>query len=740
MRTSMPRRALLGLFLAIGILLSHGAGNSSMHAESSAIVSSALGEEGDLSITSESATKISQWVATQEWLGPISAVALSPFFGLACLTGMATYGPEWMQQNPLLQTSGPMNNPVLFWILASLTIVTSLPRWSKLSKPIAFGVETIEAYASILIIVLMRLSVSYPEDGVTTVGQLSADVSFAGLGSVSVTVLMSLAMAINLIVVNTIKMGLDIIVWVIPIPGIDAVVEIANKVLCGLLLALFAISPLLATIVDLSIFVACALLYGFVVRRLVYYRECVLYPIIERFIPSRDPVTSSATVFLGARWHGYPRLTRCELILAEGGAQGELMVRRWFSVKRYWVERCKDGPRVGLVDQCMSFESDFGPLTLLARKGTALYHASVAMATAMMLLLGVQGVQAQSLKTAIVDSEFVFDSASFPSCHASTIEQSNGAMVAAWFGGTHEKHPDVGIWFSRQNDEVWSPPREVANGVVEASDRRAGVPDRYPTWNPVLFQPRRTVDATNPPLVLFYKVGPTPETWWGMMQTSGDGGQTWTKASRLPDGFLGPIKNKPVELPDGTWLCPSSTESEEDDSRWQVHFEWTRDGGSTWQRTSAINDGIAIRAIQPSLLHLGAEHWLAIGRTREDRVFETETRDAGRSWSPMRLGSLPNNNSGLDAITLHSGMHLVVYNHVAGTPGEWGGKRTPLNVALSKDGTTWHPALELESEPGEFSYPAVMQSSDGMVHITYTWNRKKIKHVVLDPSHLVLGP
>jgi len=332
-----------------------------------------------------------------------------------------------------------------------------------------------------------------------------------------------------------------------------------------------------------------------------------------------------------------------------------------------------------------------------------------------------------------MQAKFIYETAPFPSCHASTIEEGRDGLVAAWFGGTHEKHPDVGIWVSRHIDGQWTAPVEVADGVVPQSDRGPGIPGRYPTWNPVLFQPRHDKDA---PLVLFYKVGPTPETWWGMMMESVDGGKSWSKPVRLPDGILGAIKNKPVELADGTWLCPSSTESEEEESKWQVQFEWTTDRGRSWQRTPSLNDGVAIQAIQPSLLHLGGDRWRAIGRSRQDRIFEMDSSDGGRTWSEMRLGSLPNNNSGIDAVTLKSGMHVIVYNHVAGTPGEWGGKRTPLNVAVSKDGTTWQPWAVLESEPGEFSYPAIIQSSDGLIHITYTWNRKRIKHVVLDPASL----
>lgn len=344
----------------------------------------------------------------------------------------------------------------------------------------------------------------------------------------------------------------------------------------------------------------------------------------------------------------------------------------------------------------------------------------------------------------ILSANFIYESAPFPSCHASSIEETADGLIATWFGGTHEKHPDVGIWVSRlsypsnkrstNTNATWSPPVEVANGKGAAPDGK-----QLPTWNPVLFQPKTGSEPK--PLVLFYKVGPSPETWWGMMTTSHDQGISWTEPKRLPDGFLGPIKNKPVERSDGAWLCPSSTETEEEPSRWNVHFEITNDQGNTWTRSPALNqqplnDGLALQAIQPALLHLGPQHWLAVGRSRQDKVFETESKDDGATWTPLTLGKLPNNNSGLDTVTLHNGKHLMVYNHVAGTPGQWGGKRTPLNVAWSADGKSWNPWLVLENTPGEFSYPAIIQSRDGLVHITYTWNRKKIKHVVVDPQSL----
>src|SRR4029079_15262609 len=97
----------------------------------------------------------------------------------------------------------------------------------------------------------------------------------------------------------------------------------------------------------------------------------------------------------------------------------------------------------------------------------------------------------------VLRSEFIFDTAPFPSCHASTIAETKSGLVAAWFGGTAERNPDVGIWFSRLENGKWSAPVEVANGTGFSTNR-------FPTWNPVLFQPE------DGPLMLFYKVGPSP--------------------------------------------------------------------------------------------------------------------------------------------------------------------------------------------------------------------------------------
>jgi predicted neuraminidase len=163
-----------------------------------------------------------------------------------------------------------------------------------------------------------------------------------------------------------------------------------------------------------------------------------------------------------------------------------------------------------------------------------------------------------------VKAEFIVDQPSFPSSHASTIVETRDGIMASWFGGPHERHPEVVIWTARLEGGKWSAPTQVADGI------QADGKTRNPCWNPVLFQPKEG------PLLLFYKVGPSPDAWWGMLMTSSDNGRTWSKPVRLPDGNVGPVRNKPVQWPDGSILCGSSTE----DRGWQIHMERTLDLGA----------------------------------------------------------------------------------------------------------------------------------------------------------------
>lgn len=306
---------------------------------------------------------------------------------------------------------------------------------------------------------------------------------------------------------------------------------------------------------------------------------------------------------------------------------------------------------------------------------------------------------------------FPLDNRPTPGCHASTIEQARGGqIVAAWFAGADEGADDVGIWVSRLENGRWSKPVEVANGVMS-------VQKRYPCWNPVLFQPQEG------PLVLFFKVGPTPSGWWGEWTVSNDAGKTWTPQRRLPPDVMGPIKNKPIQLDDGRILCPASSEHQ----GWQAHVEVTRDL-KEWKVIGPLNEGKDISVIQPTILTYPNGRLQMLCRTRRERfVAQSWSQDGGKTWTPFEATTLPNPNSGIDAVTLKDGRQLLVFNNTRKG-------RTPLNVAVSQDGSQWEVVVTLEDQPGEYSYPAVIQSDDGLVHITYTYLRKGIKHVILDPG------
>jgi predicted neuraminidase len=178
-----------------------------------------------------------------------------------------------------------------------------------------------------------------------------------------------------------------------------------------------------------------------------------------------------------------------------------------------------------------------------------------------------------------------------------------------------------------------------------------------------------------------------------------------------------------VQLPDGTILSPTTTEENKLFGLWKVHFELSKDLGKTWSKIELAPVALekTIQAIQPSILFHDNNKLQALGRSKGGKIFET--------WSALSYTNLPNPNSGTDAVTLKNGTHLLVYNHT-----ERG--RSPLNLAISKDGKNWEAALVLEKDPGEYSYPAIIQTADGMVHITYTWKRLRVRHLMIDPTML----
>ena len=361
-----------------------------------------------------------------------------------------------------------------------------------------------------------------------------------------------------------------------------------------------------------------------------------------------------------------------------------------------------------------------------------------------------------ALHPAVLENQFLYEKASFPECHASTIvELENGDLVAAFFGGTKERNPDVCIWVCRKpkGSDTWTEPVKVADGVFDLNDPDAKIAGitadikdhRKACWNPVLFQ------VPGGDLLLFFKIGLNVPDWTGWLVRSKDGGKTWSQREALPLGFLGPIKNKP-EFINGRILCPSSTEGEQG---WRIHIEYSDDMGKTWKTTGPIpaelefpsqyrnmnadeKEKRPILVIQPSILKHKDGTLQVICRTRNSHLATSWSKDNGSTWSKVTLiEGLPNNNSGTDAVTLQDGRHALVYNNFSPLLGDKKGVRTPINLALSDDGIHWTPVLTLEDSPvREYSYPAIIQGKDGKLHITFTWRRELIKYMEIDLNKL----
>jgi predicted neuraminidase len=311
---------------------------------------------------------------------------------------------------------------------------------------------------------------------------------------------------------------------------------------------------------------------------------------------------------------------------------------------------------------------------------------------------------------ALVKEELLFTNAPFSSAHASTIcETAPGVFLVACFGGTEEQANDVAIWMQKYENGKWAAIKEIA--------RHQDVP----CWNPVLFA------LPSGEVLLFYKVGRAPFSWSGYLKRSYDGGESWTHFEKLPAGILGPAKNKPLLLEDGTLLCGTSWESYKADACW---VDVTKDFGKTWQKYGPIalkdcEQGM----IQPTLFQINDHTLFMLSRPRQGlrAIVKSISKDKGKSWSDPEVIEIANPDTGSDGVVLKDGK--IVYVNNTQTLG-----RSKLDILVSNDqGNTFTSVFQLENEPGrEFSYPAIIQAQNGDIHITYTYNRECIKHVVLN--------
>lgn len=358
---------------------------------------------------------------------------------------------------------------------------------------------------------------------------------------------------------------------------------------------------------------------------------------------------------------------------------------------------------------------------------------------------------------AVIADDFLYKTTSFPECHSATIaETTKGDLVATYFGGTKERNPDVCIWISRKpkGSSEWLAPQIVADGVFKTGSpeaRLAGLsgidstttvaakgpiidekirknPEGYQRkacWNPVVYQ------VPGGDLLIFFKIGKDVADWTGWVVRSKDGGKTWSKREPLNENYLGPVKNKPI-LSKGRLIAPTSIEK----GGWKLYFEYSDDMGKTWKRTDFVAADEGVKAIQPAIMTLADGRLAAVARTRSEHIGITYSSDNGLTWSKLRLIDTPNNNSGLDAVTLKDGRHVMICNEKPIPKGIKNGKgvRTPLSLIVSDDGEHWKHWMTLEDSPvSQYSYPSIIQTEDGHIHCIYTWRRQRIKHVEVVP-------
>jgi predicted neuraminidase len=304
---------------------------------------------------------------------------------------------------------------------------------------------------------------------------------------------------------------------------------------------------------------------------------------------------------------------------------------------------------------------------------------------------------------------FIFEKAPFPSCHASTlVEHEPGKLMAAWFGGKAEGAKDVEIWAATFDGKAWSEPKVM------------GTEPGQPTWNPVLFKSAKGT------LSLWYKAGPKPDNWTGYVRTSADSGKTWSKPEMLPSTFVGPVRAKPIQLANGTILAGTSWESYKN---WVPFVDRSTDDGKTWTRSNPFPVPEKFNQIQPTLFETKDGRIVALLRSRNPLVIcRAESKDGGATFAPAEETKLANPSAGIDCVRTKEGDVFLIYNPNAAL-------RTPISLARSEDdGKTWKRVADLETEPGEYSYPAMIQSAAGTLEITYTWKRTHIKYVRVDPK------
>ena len=319
-------------------------------------------------------------------------------------------------------------------------------------------------------------------------------------------------------------------------------------------------------------------------------------------------------------------------------------------------------------------------------------------------------------------SELIFDKIpGYPVHHCSSIVLApNGDLLVTWYGGSYESSDDQVLFLSRRKkgSRTWSKPEILVRSPGK------------PPGNALIFK----TDDHRVWVVWGRMEGSQPMlrgTGWNhcrlFYRTSSDSGVTWTEDKPFFHDTFGWLpRNLSITLSDGTLILPLSDElhgyGPDGKGADLSFFLATNDNGATWTRSGIMRGGE-----QPTFVQRGDGSLLAYLRVRPN-IVASESHDGGRSWTTPSPTQWKNPDSGISMTRLQNGHLLLVFNNQDNA-------RSPLHIARSvDDGRTWSKPMELETNPGEYSYPSLFQTPDGMIHIIYTFRRYSIKHVEMNEN------
>ncbi|WP_109577289.1 exo-alpha-sialidase [Aminobacter sp. AP02] len=342
----------------------------------------------------------------------------------------------------------------------------------------------------------------------------------------------------------------------------------------------------------------------------------------------------------------------------------------------------------------------------------------------------------------------------------------DGTLACVWFGGTMEGMGDISIYMSRlaPGSDVWSAPETMSDDAQKSEQ------------NPLLF------NAPDGKVWLLYTSQTSGHQDGAVVKCriSDDGGKTFGAVSVLCD-MPGTFVRQPIIVNGrGAWLLPVFRCIGVSGTRWSGDVDTaavlvSTDAGASWTMHDVAD---SIGAVHMNIIPLGGDEMVAIFRNRfSEQVLRNRSFDGGLSWSAPEATDLPNNNSSVQAVRLADGRIAIVYNHANASMSDdrrlslydeidgdepqeaappaassvrkavWGVPRAPLSLAFSSGGgDSFGGRIDLETGDGfcltnnskdglnrEFSYPSILQTPDGAIHVAFTYFRRAIKYVRLSP-------